>query len=91
MDPVLKLAAEWGIPVVEDCAQAHGCLYKGRMVGSLGTISAFSTMFGKQHCTGAQGGVVFTKDTLLFARARQSPIAGSHMAHLEILQTWWHH
>jgi perosamine synthetase len=71
MDPVLGLAAERRIPVVEDCAQAHGALYKGRMVGSLGTISAFSTMFGKQHCTGAQGGVVFTKDTLLFARARQ--------------------
>jgi perosamine synthetase len=71
MDPVLELAAELRIPVVEDCAQAHGCLYKERMVGSLGTISAFSTMFGKQHCTGAQGGVVFTKDTLLFARVRQ--------------------
>lgn len=71
MDPVLKLAAEWGIPVVEDCAQAHGSIYKARMAGSLGTISAFSTMFGKQHCTGAQGGMVFTKDTLLFARARQ--------------------
>jgi perosamine synthetase len=71
MDPVLGLAAERGIPVVEDCAQAHGALYKGRMVGSLGAISAFSTMFGKQHCTGAQGGVVFTKDTLLFARVRQ--------------------
>jgi len=71
MDPVLKLAAERRIPVVEDCAQAHGSIYKGRMAGSLGTISAFSTMFGKQHCTGAQGGVVFTKDTLLFARVRQ--------------------
>jgi dTDP-4-amino-4,6-dideoxygalactose transaminase len=71
MDPILEMAADLRIPVVEDCAQAHGCLYRGRMVGSLGTISAFSTMFGKQHCTGAQGGVVFTKDTLLFARVRQ--------------------
>jgi perosamine synthetase len=71
MDPILKLATERRIPVVEDCAQSHGSIYKGRMAGSLGTISAFSTMFGKQHCTGAQGGVVFTKDTLLFARARQ--------------------
>src|SRR5262249_24769306 len=59
MDAVLELAAERGIPVVEDCAQAHGALYKGRMVGTLGAISAFSTMFGKHHCTGAQGGVVF--------------------------------
>jgi perosamine synthetase len=71
MDPILELASNRRIPVVEDCAQAHGALYKGRMVGSLGTISAFSTMFGKQHCTGAQGGVVFTHDTLLFARVRQ--------------------
>lgn len=71
MDPILELAAERGIPVVEDCAQAHGALYKGQMVGTLGTISAFSTMFGKQHSTGAQGGVVFTRDTMLFARVRQ--------------------
>jgi dTDP-4-amino-4,6-dideoxygalactose transaminase len=41
------------------------------MVGTFGAISAFSTMFGKHHATGAQGGVVFTRETLLFARARQ--------------------
>lgn len=71
MDAVMALAAEHGIPVVEDCAQAHGSLYKGRMVGTFGAISAFSTMFGKQHATGAQGGVVFTRDATLFAKARQ--------------------
>lgn len=71
MDPVLELASKRQIPVVEDCAQAHGALYKGRMVGSLGTISAFSTMYAKHHATGAQGGVVFTKDALLFERAKQ--------------------
>jgi perosamine synthetase len=71
LDPILELAGERNIPVIEDCAQSHGALYKGRMVGTFGAISAFSTMFGKHHATGAQGGVVFTKDTLLFARARQ--------------------
>lgn len=71
LDPILQLAEQRNIPVIEDCAQAHGALYKGRMVGTFGAISAFSTMFGKHHATGAQGGVVFTKDTLLFARARQ--------------------
>lgn len=71
MDPILKLAQAHQIPVVEDCAQAHGAVYKGRMVGSLGTIAAFSTMFGKHHTTGAQGGIVFTKDARLIARARQ--------------------
>jgi perosamine synthetase len=71
LDPILELAEKRNIPVIEDCAQAHGALYKERMVGTFGAISAFSTMFGKHHATGAQGGVVFTKDTLLFARARQ--------------------
>jgi perosamine synthetase len=71
LDPILELARERNIPVVEDCAQAHGAIYKGRMVGTFGAICAFSTMFGKHHATGAQGGVVFTRDTLLFARARQ--------------------
>jgi perosamine synthetase len=71
LDPILQLAEQRNIPVIEDCAQAHGALYKGRMVGTFGAISAFSTMFGKHHATGAQGGVVFTKDTLFFARARQ--------------------
>jgi dTDP-4-amino-4,6-dideoxygalactose transaminase len=71
LDPILELAAERNIPVVEDCAQAHGALYKGKPVGTFGAIAAFSTMFGKHHATGGQGGVVFTRDTLLFARARQ--------------------
>ena len=71
MDPILALAAERGIPVIEDCAQSHGSTYKGRMAGSLGTMAAFSTMFGKQHSTGGQGGVVFSRDPLLVAKARQ--------------------
>src|SRR5260370_10702966 len=71
MAPILELASKHRIPVVEDCAQAHGALYQGRMVGSLGAISAFSTMYAKHHATGAQGGVVFTKDINLFERAKQ--------------------
>ena len=71
LDPILALAAERGIPVVEDCAQAHGTIYKGRMVGTLGDIAAFSTMFLKNHTTGGQGGVVFTRNPRLFVKARQ--------------------
>ena len=71
LDPILTFAAERDIPVVEDCAQAHGALYKGRMVGTFGAVAAFSTMFGKHHATGAQGGVLFTRSTLLFARIKQ--------------------
>lgn len=71
MDPILDLAKARGIPVIEDCAQAHGAMYKGRMVGTLGTIAAFSTMFSKHHTTGGQGGVVFTNDEQLFTKARR--------------------
>src|SRR5215470_15171628 len=42
MDPILDLARERGLKVVEDCAQAHGAMYRGRPVGSLGDAAAFS-------------------------------------------------
>lgn len=71
MDPVLDLARGRGIPVLEDCAQSHGALYKGRRAGSLGTIAAFSTMYGKHHTTGGQGGLVFTRDEALYWRVRR--------------------
>ncbi|MCK5155375.1 MAG: DegT/DnrJ/EryC1/StrS family aminotransferase [Spirochaetales bacterium] len=71
MDPIMELATSKGIPVVEDCAQIHGARYKGRMVGTLGTISSFSLMFGKHHATGGQGGMVFTKDEELYWKVRR--------------------
>jgi perosamine synthetase len=62
MDPILELARTHHLPLIEDCAQAHGAHYKGRPVGTMGALAAFSTMSGKHHATGAQGGVVFTED-----------------------------
>ena len=71
MDPVMAIARARAIPVIEDCAQAHGATYKGRLVGTIGDAGAFSTMSHKHHSTGAQGGVVFTKDEDLYWRARR--------------------
>jgi len=71
MDPVLELARKHNLYVVEDCAQSHGASYKGRRVGTMGDIAAFSTMFGKHHCTGGQGGVVYTRDERLHWQGRQ--------------------
>ena len=71
MDPLMKIARAKGIPVIEDCAQSHGAKYKGRYVGTIGEVGAFSTMSGKHHATGAQGGFVFTKDEDLYWRARR--------------------
>ncbi len=62
MDPILELARSRGLPVIEDCAQSHGARYHGRLVGTLGTVAAFSTMSGKHHATGPQGGVVFSQN-----------------------------
>ncbi|MCK5738657.1 DegT/DnrJ/EryC1/StrS family aminotransferase [bacterium] len=71
MDPIMALAKKHNLFVVEDCAQSHGAEYKGRKVGTIGHIAAFSTMFGKHHCTGGQGGVVYTRDEKLAWQARR--------------------
>ena len=71
MDPVLELASSHGIPIVEDCAQAHGARYKDKLVGKFGTIAAFSTMSGKHHATGPQGGVVFSRDHDILMEAKR--------------------
>lgn len=68
MDPILDLAAEHGIKVVEDCAQAHGASYKGRSVGSLGHLAAFSFCQDKILTTGGEGGMVTTSDAALWNR-----------------------
>lgn len=60
MDPIMELAEEHGIFVIEDCAQAHGARYKGRMVGSLGHIGAWSFCQDKIMTTGGEGGMVTT-------------------------------
>ncbi len=71
MPGIMRLARKHKLPVVEDCSQAHGALVKGRPVGTFGDVAAFSTMFGKHHCTGGQGGLVFTRSEKLYWRARQ--------------------
>ncbi|ULT22451.1 DegT/DnrJ/EryC1/StrS family aminotransferase [Sphingobacterium sp. E70] len=42
MDPILLLAEQYDLKVVEDCAQAHGAIYKGQKAGSFGDFGAFS-------------------------------------------------
>jgi perosamine synthetase len=71
IDPIMEIARSRGIKVIEDCAQAHGSRYKGRLVGTIGDIAAFSTMSGKHHATAAQGGVVFTRDEQTGRRCRR--------------------
>src|ERR1051326_9001647 len=61
LDALIAIGRERGIPVVEDCAQAYGCEYKGRLVGTFTGISSFSLNHFK-HITCGSGGMVLTDD-----------------------------
>lgn len=67
MDSILALANARGIPVIEDCAQAFLAQYRGKHVGSIGTIGCFSTQQGK-HMTTGEGGIVTCQDDALARR-----------------------
>ena len=68
MDPILHLAQKRNIYVIEDCAQAHGTIYKGRAVGSIGHIGCWSFCQDKIMSTGGEGGMVVTDDRILWQR-----------------------
>ena len=67
MDPIMSLAAQRGLFVIEDCAQAHGARYKGRSVGSIGHIGTWSFCQDKIMTTGGEGGMVTTDDRALWS------------------------
>ena len=67
MGPIMKLARERRIPVIEDCAQAFLASYDGRYVGTIGAIGCFSLQQGK-HITCGEGGIVVTNDDALARR-----------------------
>ena len=69
MDPIMALAREHGLKVIEDCAQCHGATYKGRPVGSLGDAAAFSFCQDKIMSTGGEGGMLTTNEPALWDSA----------------------
>lgn len=69
MGPVLEIAERHGLWVLEDAAEAHGALYRGRRVGGLGACASFS-FFGNKIVTTGEGGAVTTNDDDMAARMR---------------------
>ena len=67
MDPLVALARERDLRLVEDCAQAHGATYRGRPVGTFGDVAAWSFCQDKIITTGGEGGMVTTDDDALHA------------------------
>lgn len=70
IDGFLQLSEETGIPLVEDCAQAHGAQWRGRKVGTFGRVGCFSFQVGKV-LAGGEGGAVITSDETLYRRMQQ--------------------
>ena len=68
MDTILDVVRARDVAVVEDCAQAHGARYKGRMVGSIGDIGAWSFCQDKIMTTGGEGGMLATNRADLWSK-----------------------
>ena len=69
MDPIMDLAYDRGLFVIEDCAQAHGASYKDQPLGSIGHMGAFSFCQDKIITTGGEGGMLVTNRRDLWGRA----------------------
>ena len=80
MDAIMAVARKHGVKVFEDCSHAHGALYKGKEVGTIGDASGFSLMSGKSFVTG-EGGIMFTNHQETFERAL---LFGHYARHGEI-------
>jgi dTDP-4-amino-4,6-dideoxygalactose transaminase len=71
MDAIRAIAAEHGLPIIGDCAQAHGSTYKGSRSAPFGDIGAMSLMSGKHMVAGGQGGMVATNDESIYWAAKR--------------------
>lgn len=69
MDAIMGIAKKHGLKVIEDACQAHGALYKGRKVGTIGDCAAFSFNQNKNLC-GGEGGVFVADDDAILEKAK---------------------
>ncbi|NIL99519.1 MAG: erythromycin biosynthesis sensory transduction protein eryC1 [Acidobacteria bacterium] len=76
LEPLLELAASAGVPVVEDCAQAHGARCNGRPVGSFGTLGCYSFYPTKNLGAYGDGGMIVGNDLALLAKIRRTRVYG---------------
>lgn len=86
MDPIMALAEQHGLKVIEDAAQAHGALYRGRKVGSLGHAAAFSFYPGKNLGALGDAGAITTNDAELADKVRVLVNYGSRVKYQNEVQ-----
>lgn len=70
LDPILEIARKYHLHVIEDCAQAHGAIYKGKRVGSFGNINCFSFYPTKNVGALGDGGIVVTHNAELAKKVK---------------------
>jgi len=86
MEPITEIARKYKLYVVEDCAQAHGALYKGRKIGSMGDIAGFSFYPGKNLGALGDAGAVVTNNQALAEKVRTLGNYGSDYKYHHIYQ-----
>lgn len=77
MDPIVEIAEQHGLYVIEDACQAHGAEYKGRKAGAMGSLAAFSYYYSKNLGAYGEAGMVTTNDQELAHRVRMLRDHGS--------------
>jgi dTDP-4-amino-4,6-dideoxygalactose transaminase len=86
MDPILQVAKERGLVVIEDAAQAHGAEYKGRRVGGLGDLGCFSFYPGKNLGAYGEGGMVVTANPEFARKVRMLRDWGGEKKYQHVLK-----
>lgn len=84
MDAICKICKDNNLYLIEDCAEAIGSQYHGKMIGSFGDISCFS-FFGNKTITCGEGGMVLTNDDELYHKAANLKNQG-----LSPVREYWH-
>ncbi|RLE58933.1 MAG: DegT/DnrJ/EryC1/StrS aminotransferase [Thermoprotei archaeon] len=87
MDKIIGIAREYGLKIIEDCAQAIGTEYRGRKVGTFGEIAAFSFYQSKNMTTG-EGGMVVTNNDDIYEKARLFINHGQVERYLHVSLGW---
>ncbi len=86
MDPIMSIAHKYNLLVVEDCAQAHGALYKGKRIGSFGDAAGFSFYPGKNLGALGDAGASVTNNEKLAEKIRALGNYGSDYKYHHIMQ-----
>lgn len=86
MEPIMKIAKKYNLLVVEDCAQAHGATYKGKVVGSFGDAAGFSFYPGKNLGALGDAGAIVTNNEELAKKVRALGNYGSDYKYHHVYQ-----